>query len=111
MGKEDKPKAAALTPRETLLNDIEVIVRGEHSDPFAVLGPHWTEQDGKKSLAIRVFRPNAAEVTVLWSKKAEAYRAIRIHPDGVFEAPIPASGMGKSQSEAVAPGAYRLQIR
>jgi 1,4-alpha-glucan branching enzyme len=111
MGKEDKPKAAAVNPQEALEKDIELIARGEDSDPFAVLGPHWTEQDGKKSLAIRVFRPNAAEVSVLWGKKAEPHRAVRRHPEGVFEAQIPASATGKSQSEAVAPGAYRLQIR
>jgi len=111
MAKEDKPNAAAVNPQEALRKDIESIARGEHSDPFSVLGPHWTEQDGKRSLAIRVFRPNAAEVNVLWGKKAEAHRAIRIHPEGVFEAQIHASSLGKSQSEAVAPGAYRLQIR
>jgi 1,4-alpha-glucan branching enzyme len=111
MAKEDKPKAAAVNPQETLRKDIELIARGQHSDPFAVLGPHWTEQDGKKLLAIRVFRPNAAEVSVLWGKKAEPHRAIRIHPEGVFEAQISADGAAKSQNEAVAPGAYRLQIR
>src|SRR5271165_1954679 len=111
MAKDDKLKAAAANPQGALQQAFELIARGEHSDPFSVLGPHWIEQDGKKSLAIRVFRPNAAEVTVLWGKKPEPYRAIRIHPDGVFEAQIPASGAGKSQNEAVAPGAYRLQIR
>ena len=111
MAKEDKPNAAAVNSQEALRKDIELIARGEHSDPFAVLGPHWTEQDGKRSLAIRVFRPNAAEVNVLWGKKAEAHPAIRIHPEGVFEAQIPASSLGKSQSESVTPGAYRLQIR
>jgi 1,4-alpha-glucan branching enzyme len=111
MAKEDKPKAAAINPQEIFLNEIELVARGEHSDPFAVLGPHWTERGGKKSLAIRVFRPNAAEVTVLWGKKAEAYRGVRIHPDGVYEAQIPASATGKSQSEAMPSSAYRLQIR
>jgi 1,4-alpha-glucan branching enzyme len=111
MAKEDKPKAAAVNPQEALQKDIELIARGQHSDPFGVLGPHWSEQDGKKSLAIRVFRPNAAEVTVLWGKKVETHRAIRIHPEGVFEAQIPASGAGKPQSEVPAPGAYRVRIR
>jgi 1,4-alpha-glucan branching enzyme len=111
MAKEDKPTAAALNRQQIFLNELELIARGEHSDPFAVLGPHWTERDGKKLLAIRVFHPNAAEVTVLWGKKAEAYRAVRIHPEGVFEAQIPASAAGKSQTEAVAPGGYRLQFR
>ena len=111
MAKEDKPNAAAVNSQEALRKAIQLIARGEHSDPFAVLGPHWTEHDGKRSLAIRVFRPNAAEVNVLWGKKAEAHPAIRIHPEGVFEAQIPASSLGKSQSESVTPGAYRLQIR
>src|ERR1700675_1237078 len=111
MGKEDKLKAPAVNPQESsdaLEKDVALIARGEHSDPFAILGPHWTEQDGKKSLGIRVFRPNAAEVTVLWGKKAEPHRALRIHPDGVFEARIPASNTDKTQSAAVPPGAYRL---
>ena len=111
MGKEDKLKAPAVNPQETSKNDIELIVRGERSDPFAILGPHWLDQDGKKSLVIRVFRPSAAEVTVLWGKKAEPQRTVRIHPDGVFEARIPTSGAGKTHSEAVAPGGYRVQIR
>src|ERR1700723_170987 len=114
MGKEDKRKAPAVNPQdalEPLEKDIGLIVRGEHSDPFAVLGPHWSEQDGKKLLAIRVFRPNAAEVTVLWGKKAEPQHTMRIHPDGAFEARIPASGAAKTQSEAVAPDGYRVQFR
>jgi 1,4-alpha-glucan branching enzyme len=119
MGKEDKLKAPAVnaqvtpTTPATLANwekDIELLVRGEHSDPFAVLGPHWIQQGGKSLLAIRVFRPNAAEVTVLWGKKAEPQHAIRIQPEGLFEARIPATGVAKPQNEAVPPNVYRLQI-
>ncbi len=111
MRKEDKPKAPAEKPRDSLHDEFAQIVRGENSNPFATLGPHWTEQDGKKSLAIRVFRPNAEEVTVLWGKKSEPHRAIQVHREGLFEAHIPASVAGKANSEAVPPGAYRLQIR
>jgi 1,4-alpha-glucan branching enzyme len=120
MGKEDKRKASAANPQltsaksaisVTLEKDIELLVRGEHSDPFAVLGPHWIEQDGKHLLAIRVFRPNAAEVTVLWGQKAEPQHAIRIHPEGLFEARIPATGVARPQNEAVPPNVYGLQIR
>jgi 1,4-alpha-glucan branching enzyme len=120
MGKEDKLKAPAVNPQVTpassaipanLEKDIELLVHGEQSDPFAVLGPHWIEQDGKYLLAIRIFRPNAAEVTVLWGKKAELQDATRIHPAGLFEARIPATGVAKPQNEAVPPNVYRLQIR
>ena len=120
MGKDDKLKAPAVNPQvppatssisANLQKDIELLVRGEHSDPFAVLGPHWVDEDGKHLLAIRVFRPNAAEVAVLWGKKAEPRHAIRIHPEGLFEARIPATGVAKPQNEAVPPNVYRLQIR
>jgi len=111
MGKEDKLKAPSVNPQQAAAKDIDLIVRGEHSDPFAVLGPHWCEQGGRKLLAIRVFRPNAAEVTVLWGKKSEPQHAIQIHPGGLFEAQIPATGTAKSQNEPVPPAVYRLQIR
>jgi 1,4-alpha-glucan branching enzyme len=117
MGKQDKLKTPAVNPQVTPAasanfdRDIELLVRGEHSDPFAVLGPHWIEQDGKHLLAIRVLRPNATEVTVLWGKKAEPQHAIQIHPAGLFEARIPATGVAKPLNQAVPPNVYRLQIR
>ena len=49
---------------------------------------------------------------MLWGKKAEAHRAIRIHPEGVFEAQVPANSAGKiAERSRVPPAAYRLQIR
>src|ERR1700685_4666121 len=62
MGKEEKRKASAanppVTPAKSAISatwekDMERLVRGEHSDPFAVLGAHWIEQDAKHFLAIR----------------------------------------------------------
>ncbi len=63
-------------------------------------------------LAIRVFRPNAAEVTVLWGKKAEPQHArFAFIPKACLKRRFRASGAAKSQNEAVPPGVYRLQIR
>src|SRR5258707_1793218 len=59
------PPRSTLFPYTTLFRsgyhklmrqEIERLLRGEHADPFSLLGPHVV--DGK--LAIRVFRPQRA---------------------------------------------------
>src|SRR5436853_2637613 len=51
--------------RQDIGPDIERLLRGEHADPFAVLGPHVV--DGE--LAVRVLRPGAKKVEVLRGRK------------------------------------------
>ncbi|MDX5400884.1 MAG: 1,4-alpha-glucan branching protein GlgB [Rhodobacterales bacterium] len=68
--------------------DIQAILRGTHHDPFAVLGPH----DGQ----VRVFAPQAAEVSVLSKRKRT--QLTRLHPEGFFCGPAPK-------------GDYRLAMR
>src|SRR5918993_3605105 len=66
--------------------DVDAIVRGAHSDPFAVLGPHAVE-DG---LAIRVFRPRARAVELQALNglpKQQPFK--RTHSDGLFEVVVP----------------------
>ena len=73
---------ATLDPRE-----VEAIVRGEHGDPFAVLGPHTLTHDGGGAVAIRVFLPNTSEIWVAPEESSISPRQMdRIHPDGMFEA-------------------------
>ncbi|VAW40501.1 1,4-alpha-glucan (glycogen) branching enzyme, GH-13-type, partial [hydrothermal vent metagenome] len=62
---------------------IQAIVSGDHSDPFAVLGPH--EVDG--GLAIRAFLPQADEAAVLIQK--QTIPLTRHHRNGFFEAVLP----------------------
>src|SRR5205807_72556 len=76
--------------------DIKLLLHGEHSDPFAVLGPH--EVDGK--LAIRILRPGAKKVEILRAKH-EAVAAKKLDPDGFFEAVL---------IDGKATDAYRLKI-
>ena len=60
-----------------------------HGDPFSVLGMH---QAGDQ-LVVRVFRPDACEVTVEDVCAPERqFPAQRIHEAGVFEALIPGDG-------------------
>ena len=44
--------------------EIEALVRREHRDPHAVLGPHLDREAGGDGLVIRVLRPSARSVTV-----------------------------------------------
>ena len=67
--------------------EIERVVRGEHSDPFHILGAHPVEADGKPAIAIRAFLPDAAEIWV--RRDAKQIPLQRIHTEGFFEAVFP----------------------
>ncbi|MFC0201976.1 1,4-alpha-glucan branching protein GlgB [Paracoccus rhizosphaerae] len=58
---------------------IEAILRGNHHDPFSILGRH----DGQ----LRVFAPQAAEVCAVSS--GGATQLSRVHPEGFFCGPAP----------------------
>ena len=61
-----------------LASDIAAILRGSHSNPFAVLGPH----DGE----VRVFAPQASEVAAISGDKRIPLD--RVHPEGFFAGPV-----------------------
>jgi 1,4-alpha-glucan branching enzyme len=62
---------------------VEAIVRGEHGDPFAVLGPHHVETDGHPGTAIRAFLPGARGVRLMGA--GEPREMTRLHEEGLFE--------------------------
>jgi 1,4-alpha-glucan branching enzyme len=64
---------------------VAALVRGQHADPFAVLGPHALP--GATALAIRLFRPHARGVDVV--SGGRSWRMDRLHPEGLFEIVIP----------------------
>ena len=81
---------------------IQAIVSGTHSDPFSVLGPHpipggW---------AIRFFLPQLAEACIALSGVTKLTDAVKLHPDGFFEATFLSS-----QTTAPAAGSYKIQGR
>jgi 1,4-alpha-glucan branching enzyme len=82
------------------IEEIELILRAEHSDPFHVLGAHPVEVSGNPAIAIRAFLPEAAEAWVV--RGSSLVPLARLHPDGFFEAVFP----GETQ---VFP--YRLRLR
>ncbi|HVN83172.1 MAG TPA: 1,4-alpha-glucan branching protein GlgB [Terriglobia bacterium] len=78
----------ALVSRE----EIERLVRLEHSDPFSILGIHPVEieDDGTgrsvKAVVVRAFLPEAREAWVsLEGPKDNLQMMERIHPEGIFE--------------------------
>ena len=60
---------------------IRAVVEGEHSDPFAVLGPHRVQTPDGEAVAVRAIVPGAAAVRVL---PADAPPTLmeRLHPAG-----------------------------
>ena len=107
---KSKPEVAAPPAQNPLARDLELIAKGEHSDPFGILGPHWIGEPGKKSLAIRFFRPGAVQGAVIWGKPAATYLALQIHPAGVFEVLLPEAKISATADQPVKPDSYRLRL-
>ena len=76
-----KVRARALDPAA-----IEALVRGDHGDPFAVLGMH----DAGDGLEVRTFQPHAERVWLVDPKSGRSAGELsRIHADGLFVASLP----------------------
>jgi len=75
---------------------LEALVRGEHGDPFSILGLHR----GRAGASLCVFLPGAASVTALDPETGEEVALERLNKTGVFGAEVPD---GFSQS-------YRLRV-
>jgi 1,4-alpha-glucan branching enzyme len=69
---------------------MSALSRGEHGDPFAVLGPHVVQRRRASAVVVRVFLPQARKITILPTLREERpHRMKQIHPDGLFEAVFP----------------------
>ena len=85
-----------------LSSALEALVRGEHGDPFAVLGPHRIRGRGRSGIAVRALLPAARAARVLPGGGILAPRAMAcLHPDGLFEACFP---------EAAEPFPYQIEV-
>ena len=68
------------------IDELDVFLAGAHPDPFRILGPHRVGDD----LVVRVFRPDAKEVSIVAHRKAEQrFAADRLRPEGFFQATLP----------------------
>jgi 1,4-alpha-glucan branching enzyme len=84
----------------TLQHDIEQIVRGEHADPYRVLGMHRVSLGGELRLVVRAFRPGAASAAVVDAETGAEVPLEKVHDGGFFEAVLPSGAH---------PFAYRLR--
>ena len=103
------------SPAANLRNsaEIDALLNGRHTDPFALLGPHPVPA----GWAIRFFIPWAAEASIAIGgvtnapgrptiNSVKVTDAVKLRPEGFFEALWPSN-----QSSAPAPGSYKIQGR
>ena len=81
-------------------DDLARVLRAEHWDPFAVLGPHERMQNGKRFVVVRAFLPEAAEADLLGNGHVQ--RMAKVHEDGLFEGTL---------SDLHDRGSYRLKVK
>ncbi len=69
--------------------EIHLILRAEHSDPFHVLGMHELKRGQKPAVAVRAFLPEAAQAWVVRNAGREGAPQLvklnRVHAEGFFE--------------------------
>ncbi len=68
------------------LQEIYSIVYQEHRDPFQVLGPHISEIEGKRNVAVRSYLPAAKEAYIVASDTQKEYPMQMLHHSGFYEA-------------------------
>jgi 1,4-alpha-glucan branching enzyme len=68
------------------VDEVNAFLAGAHPDPFRILGPHRVGDD----LVVRIFRPDAKEVSIVVHRKAEQrFVADQLRPEGFFQATLP----------------------
>ena len=77
---------------------IDALVRGDHGDPFALLGPH---RAAAGQMVVRTFQPQASRVWVLDKSGAAIAELSREHAGGLF-----VGALGKRRT----PFVYRLRL-
>jgi 1,4-alpha-glucan branching enzyme len=96
--------------KDRFQEDLYSIAAASHSEPFQILGPHWSNRAGKPLLAIRAFHPGATGLNVLWRHDSSSHASNRLHPDGMFETVLPLETPGLIPGQPVHPRAYRLEF-
>ncbi|NOT45320.1 MAG: 1,4-alpha-glucan branching protein GlgB [Acidobacteria bacterium] len=82
------------------------VARGLSDDPFAVLGCHPADFDGRAGTVVRCIFPAAAQVDLLVG--GEVRPMVRVHPSGVFEGALPTDG---GSLPGAAPSAFDYRFR
>ncbi|MES1256702.1 MAG: 1,4-alpha-glucan branching enzyme, partial [Acidobacteriota bacterium] len=90
---------------------LAALASGSNRDPFAVLGPHRTD-DGREAI-VRAFYPAARSVELRLPETGELRAMTKRQPDGLYEARLDLRAAGSdgalSESASWAPN-YRLRV-
>lgn len=73
----------------TLKDNIKLIVKSEHWDPFSVLGMHEDKSGKKHFIVVRAFLPEAEETWIVDVKNNSSHKMEKIHNAGFFERKFP----------------------
>ncbi|MBZ5541880.1 MAG: 1,4-alpha-glucan branching protein GlgB [Acidobacteriia bacterium] len=103
---ERQPGTPAPHRKSPLDAQIDALLLGRNSDPFALLGPHPATAPGDRVWSVRFFLPWAEEASVLVEGTARAVQARRLRPEGFFEALVTGPPQG-----ALQPAGYRILYR
>ena len=67
-------------------SDIDLIILGDHPDPFAFLGIHETQAGGARAIVIRAFIPGAEQLWVIEANDPSKRHSMnRLRDEGFFE--------------------------
>src|SRR5205085_1782714 len=67
-----------------MTDELRAFLQGAHPDPFRILGPHRLRDD----VLVRVFRPDAREVSIKLDNNGSIVPAEKIQGDGLFQATL-----------------------
>jgi 1,4-alpha-glucan branching enzyme len=69
-----------------MTSNVDLIISGDHSDPFAVLGMHETETGAAKAIIVRAFIPGAEQVWVIEASQPDNQRPMqKLRDEGFFD--------------------------
>ena len=88
--------------KESLKDQIKLIVNANHWDPFQVLGNHIIVKERSKAVAVRAFLPEAEKTWVVETKTKKLFPMQKIHKAGFFEVII-------TEKKDIFP--YRIRIK
>src|SRR5436189_4301256 len=66
-------------------SDIDLLIRGDHPDPFSVLGMHEFEAGESKNIVVRAFVPEAETLSVVEAHGGVQHPMQKIRDEGLFE--------------------------
>ena len=84
---------------------IDALLAGRNSNPFALLGPQPVETASGTRWVIRIFQPGADDVEIVLSGSVRRLAAKRLRSEGFFEALLP-----ETEQRPPAPSGYRLRL-